>query len=191
MRVDLIDREPSGPIQSVWEGAKAIVAGFAMTLKHLFRKPITEEYPEFKRKLPPRTRALIILTRDPDGGERCVACYLCSAACPVSCISMQSAEREDGRRYAAWFRINFARCIYCGLCEEACPTSAIQLTPMFETCQRDILKLVYEKEDLLVDHGGKDPDYNFYKHAGVVTAVGGKGEHIGEDKPVNIRSNLP
>jgi NADH-quinone oxidoreductase subunit I len=191
MRVDLIDKKPSGPARAVWEGAKAIVAGFAMTLKHLFRRPITEEYPEFKRQLPSRTRAIIILTRDPDGGERCVACYLCSAACPVSCISMQSAEREDGRRYAAWFRINFARCIYCGLCEEACPTSAIQLTPMFETCQRDILKLVYEKEDLLVDHGGKDPDYNFYKHAGVVTAVGGKGEHIGEDKPVNIRSNMP
>jgi NADH-quinone oxidoreductase subunit I len=191
MRVDLIDKEPSGPIRALWEGAKAIAGGFATTLRHLFRKPITEEYPEFKRMLPARTRARIILTRDPDGGERCVACYLCSAACPVSCISMQSAAGEDGRRHAAWFRINFARCIYCGLCEEACPTSAIQLTPMFETCERDILKLVYEKEDLLVNHGGKDPDYNFYKHAGVVTAVGGKGEHIGEEMPVNIRSNLP
>ncbi|MCU0237792.1 MAG: NADH-quinone oxidoreductase subunit NuoI [Acidobacteria bacterium] len=191
MRVDLIDREPAGPIQAVWEGAKAIVAGFATTLKHLFRRPITEEYPEFKRPLPERTRARIILTRDPDGGERCVACYLCSAVCPVSCISMQSTEREDGRRAAAWFRINFARCIYCGLCEEACPTSAIQLTPMFETCERDILKLVYEKEDLLVDHGGKDLEYNFYQHAGVVTAVGGKGEHLDEDQPVNVRSNMP
>jgi NADH-quinone oxidoreductase subunit I len=191
MRVDLIDKEPAGPIRAVWEGAKAIAEGFATTLKHLFRKPVTEEYPEFKRRLPDRTRARIILTRDPDGGERCVACYLCSAVCPVSCISMQSAEREDGRRVAAWFRINFARCIYCGLCEEACPTSAIQLTPMFETCERDILKLVYEKEDLLVDHGGKDPDYNFYQHAGVVTAIGGKGEHVGEDRPVNFRSNMP
>jgi NADH-quinone oxidoreductase subunit I len=191
MRVDLIDKEPAGPIQAVWEGAKAIAGGFATTLKHLFRKPVTEEYPEFKRRLPDRTRARIILTRDPDGGERCVACYLCSAVCPVSCISMQSAEREDGRRLAAWFRINFARCIYCGLCEEACPTSAIQLTPMFETCERDILKLVYEKEDLLVDHGGKDPDYNYYKHAGVVTGIGGKGEHVGEDRPVNFRSNMP
>jgi len=191
MRVDLIDKEPSGPIQAFWEGAKAIAVGFATTLKHLFRKPITEEYPEFKRRLPARTRARIVLTCDPAGGERCVACYLCSAVCPVSCISMQSAEREDGRRYAAWFRINFARCIYCGLCEEACPTSSIQLTPMFETCERDILKLVYEKEDLLVNHGGKDPDYDFYRHAGVVTAVGGKGEHIGEDRPVNVRSNMP
>ncbi len=191
MRVDLIDKKPAGPMQAVWEGVKAVAVGFATTLKHIFRKPITEEYPEFKRRLPARTRARIILTRDADGGERCVACYLCSAVCPVSCISMQSAEQEDGRRYAAWFRINFARCIYCGLCEEACPTSAIQLTPMFETCERDILKLVYEKEDLLVDHGGKDPDYNFYRHAGVVTAVGSKGEHLNEDKPVNVRSNMP
>ena len=173
------------------EAVKALAIGFATTFKHLFRKPITEQYPEFKRTLPERTRARIILTRDPDGGERCVACYLCSAVSPVSCISMQSAEREDGRRYATWFRINFARCIYCGLCEEACPTSAIQLTPMFETCDKEILPLVYEKEDLLVDHCGKDKEYNFYRYAGIATKEGGKGEHIKEDKPVNIKSNLP
>ena len=131
-------------MSSALEAVKALATGFATTFKHLFRKPITEEYPEFKRTLPERTRARIILTRDPDGNERCVACYLCSAVCPVSCISMQSAAKEGGRRYAAWFRINFARCIYCGLCEEACPTSAIQLTPNFETCEKDILKLVYE-----------------------------------------------
>jgi NADH-quinone oxidoreductase subunit I len=29
--------------------------------------------------------------------------------------------------------------------------------------------MVYEKEDLLVDHSGKDRDYNFYRYAGVVT----------------------
>jgi NADH-quinone oxidoreductase subunit I len=178
-------------MSSAFEAVKAIATGFATTFKHLFRKPITEQYPEFKRTLPERTRARIILTRDPDGKERCVACYLCSAACPVSCISMQSAAKEDGRRYATWFRINFARCIYCGLCEEACPTSAIQLTPNFETCEKDILKLVYEKEDLLVDHGGKDQDYCFYKYSGIVTDVGGKGEHAKESKPVNIKSNMP
>ena len=183
--------EKFAPMEEVLEVLKAFADGFATTFKHLFRKPITEQYPEYKRPLPERTRARIILTRDPDGGERCVACYLCSAACPVSCISMQSAEREDGRRYAAWFRINFGRCIYCGLCEEACPTSAIQLTPDFEICNREILSLVYEKEDLLVDHGGKDREYNFYQHAGVVTDMGDKGTHIQERKPVNVKSNMP
>lgn len=173
------------------DAVKGLAGSYAITLKHLFRRPITEEYPEYKRPLPARSRARIVLTRDPDGDERCVACYLCSAACPVSCISMESAEREgDGRRYARWFRINFSRCIYCGLCEEACPTLAIQLTPDFEFCKDDVLKLVYEKEDLLVDHGGKDPDYDYYRHAGVVVK-GGKGTHIDEDAPVDVTSNMP
>ena len=43
----------------------------------------------------------------------------------------------------------------------------------------------------LVDHGGKDKEYNFYRYAGIVTDAGGKGEHVKEDKPVNIKSNLP
>jgi NADH-quinone oxidoreductase subunit I len=167
-----------------------IFIGFGTTFKHLFQRPVTEQYPEQKRPLPPRSRARIILTRDPDGDERCVACYLCSAVCPVSCISMQSAARGDGRRYPRWFRINFARCIYCGLCEEACPTLAIQLTPHFETSEREVLKLVAEKEDLLVNHGGKNRDYNFYRYAGV-TIVGEKGTHMNEQKPVDVKSNLP
>src|SRR5512135_2419062 len=129
------------------KGIWGLVTGFLVVLLHLFRKPVTEQYPEYKRPLPARTRARIILTRDPEGGERCVACYLCSAVCPVSCISMESAEAENGRRYARWFRINFSRCIFCGFCEEACPTLAIQLTPDYEFCKNDPLKMVYEKKD--------------------------------------------
>jgi len=173
------------------DAIKSLGTGFATTFKHLFRKPITEQYPEFKRPLPERSRARIVLTRNPDGTERCVACYLCSAVCPVSCISMQSAEKENGRRFAEWFRINLGRCIYCGFCEEACPTSAIQLTPDFENCRQDILSLVFEKEDLLIDHCGKDDQTNFYRHAGVATDTGDKGTHVGETKPVNVKSNMP
>ncbi len=97
---------------SIWVEFVGLISGFWTLFKHLFRNPVTEQYPEYVRPLPVRSRARIILTRDPDGDERCVACYLCSGVCPVSCISMQSAERADGRRYARWFRINFARCIY-------------------------------------------------------------------------------
>jgi len=171
-------------------GAVGVVEPFWVTLKHLFRRPITEQYPEYKRPLPARARGRIVLTRSPDGEERCVACQLCSGVCPVSCISMQSAVREDGRRYAEWFRINFGRCIFCGLCEEACPTLAIQLTPDFEMSTDDPLRLIHEKMDLTVEHGGKHPDYDFYRHAGV--AVGREpGSHEDEDAPVNPRSNFP
>jgi len=177
-------------LEALVEGAAALATGFSVTLRHLFRRPITEEYPEYKRPLPVRSRARLVLTRDPDGQERCVACYLCAAACPVGCISMQSAEGPGGRRYATWFRVHFGRCIYCGFCEEACPTLAIQLTPHFENSQREILNLVAEKEDLLVDHGGKNRDYSFYRHSGVAVA-GAKGTHENEEPPVDPRSLLP
>jgi len=175
-------------LATVLTGLWGLAASYGMTMRHLFRRPLTEQYPEEKRTLPERSRARIVLTRDPDGNERCVACYLCSGVCPVSCISMESAEDRDGRRYARWFRINFARCIYCGLCEEACPTLAIQLTPDFEFSQTVLLELVAEKRDLLVDHGGKNREYNFYRHAGV---LGPRGSHLNENPPVDYMSNMP
>jgi NADH-quinone oxidoreductase subunit I len=168
----------------------ALLTGMWITWKHIFRRPVTIQYPEEKRTPYPRYRARIVLTRDPDGGERCVACYLCSAACPVDCISMQSTEMENGRRIAAWFRINFSRCIFCGLCAEACPTLAIQMTPDFEMCTRDIMGLVAEKEDLLIDGCGKSTEYNFYRHAGIgITQPRGQG--LEENAPVDVRGLLP
>jgi len=160
-------------------------------LTHLFRKRVTVPYPEKKSYVPPRFRGRIILSRDPDGGERCVACYLCSAACPVDCIALQATEDETGRRYPEWFRINFSRCIFCGFCEEACPTYAIQLTPDFEMGEYERTNLVYEKEDLLISGTGKYPDYSFWLHAGM--AIGGKdkGEAVDEMPPVDVQDLLP
>ena len=174
----------------LWRDIKGTVEPFWVTLRNMFRRPVTIQYPEEKKIPSPRYRARIVLTRDPDGEERCVACYLCSAACPVDCISMQSAERPDRRRYAAWFRINFSRCIYCGLCAEACPTLAIQMSPHYEFSSRDPLSLVYEKEDLLIDNGGKDKEYNFYRHAGI-GVVNPRGGNPDESPPVDVRTNMP
>lgn len=160
-------------------------------LLHTFDKRVTVQYPDEKPVLAPRWRGRIVLSRDPDGEERCVGCYLCAVACPVDCIALQATEDEHGRRYPEFFRINFSRCIFCGFCEEACPTYAIQLTPDFELGERQRPSLVYEKEDLLIAGTGKYPGYNFYRHAGL--AIGGKdkGEAEGEDPPIDIRSLLP
>ena len=160
-------------------------------LKHSFSRPETVQYPEQKPYLAPRFRGRIILSRDPDGQERCVACYLCAAACPVDCIALQATEDEHGRRYPAFFRINFSRCILCGFCEEACPTLAIQLTPDYEMCEYDRRNLVYEKEDLLISGPGKQPDYDFYRVAGMAIGGKGKGEAENESPPVDTHSLMP
>ena len=171
----------------MWSHLKSI----GIILRHTFRKRETLGYPERKPALPPRWRGRIILSRDPDGAERCVACYLCAAACPVSCIALQAAENAQGRRYPVFFRINFSRCIFCGFCEEACPTYAIQLTQDFEMGEYRREALVYEKADLLIDGPGKVPDYNFYRVAGVAVGVKGKGTGEQESPPVDVRSLLP
>ncbi len=158
---------------------------------HTFHRRVTKQYPEEKAYLAPRFRGRIILSRDPDGGERCVACYLCAAACPVDCIALQATEDETGRRYPAFFRINFSRCIFCGWCEEACPTYAIQLTPDFEMSEYRRQDLVYEKEHLLIDGPGKYPGYNFWRVSGVAIGGKGKGESENEAPPTDLRSLLP
>jgi len=160
-------------------------------LPHLFRRRDTVLFPEERPYLPPRYRGRIVLTRDPAGAERCVACYLCAVACPVDCIALQATEDETGRRYPEWFRINFSRCIFCGFCEEACPTKAIQLTPDFDMNEYRRENMVYEKEHLLISGPGKYPDYDFYQVAGV--AIGGKdkGEAENEAPPVDLRSLTP
>jgi NADH-quinone oxidoreductase subunit I len=162
-----------------------------LTFLHMFSKRVTIQYPDVKVPLPPRYRGRIVLTRDPDGGERCVACYLCAVACPVDCIALQATQDPTGRRYPEFFRINFSRCIYCGFCEEACPTYSIQLLPDMEMSEYNRQNMVYEKEHLLISGEGKYHGYNFYRVAGM--AIGGKdkGEALNENKPIDLKTLLP
>jgi NADH-quinone oxidoreductase subunit I len=145
---------------------KGIIASVLRVGRMLGARTQTRLYPEQKPDLPPRYRARIVLTRDPNGVERCVACNLCAAACPVDCIDVVKAETAEGQWYPESFRINFARCIFCGFCEEACPTSAIQLTADFELADYDRDALVYDKQDLLIAGPGKDPLYSYRAIAG-------------------------
>jgi NADH-quinone oxidoreductase subunit I len=159
--------------------------------RHAWRRRATVQYPERKRPLPARARGRIILSRDPDGLERCVACYLCAVACPVDCIALQATEDAHGRRFPEFFRINFSRCIFCGFCEDACPTYAIQLTPDYEMSERQRASLVYEKEDLLIEGTGKYRDYNFYRVAGLAVAGKDKGQADNESPPVDLTTLMP
>ncbi|MEI8081280.1 MAG: 4Fe-4S binding protein, partial [Actinomycetes bacterium] len=68
--------------------------GIGVVVGHAFRQRDTIEYPDEMVYLPPRYRGRIVLTRDPQGEERCVACYLCSVACPVDCIALQATQDE-------------------------------------------------------------------------------------------------
>ncbi|ANZ22391.1 NADH dehydrogenase [Buchnera aphidicola (Diuraphis noxia)] len=177
---------------------KNIIFGFFTQIRsilmiglNIFSRSETRLYPEKKVSLSPRYRGRIILTRNTDGKERCVACNLCAAVCPVDCISLQKSEKIDGRWYPEFFRINFSRCIFCGLCEEACPTAAIQLTTDFELSDFKRKDLIYEKKDLLISGPGKYPDYNFYKFCGVSIKDKEINKLHSESEPVDVKNLLP
>jgi NADH-quinone oxidoreductase subunit I len=167
------------------------IRSLAGVFLHAVRRRETIQYPEETPYLAPRYRGRIVLSRDPDGAERCVACYLCAVACPVDCIALEKTEDESGRWYPKSFRINFSRCIYCGMCEEACPTYAIQLTPDFEMSEYERHNMVYEKEDLLISGPGKYSGYNFYRVAGLAVRGKDKGEAENESPPVDVRGLMP
>ena len=124
---------------------------------HSFHRRVTIQYPDEKPYLTPRTRGRIILSRDPDGGERCVACHLCSAVCPVDCIALQATEDENGRRFPEFFRINFSRCIFCGLCEDACPVDALELTQDFELASYTREGAIWDRQ--MLEEGPKPTQY--------------------------------
>ena len=84
---------------------------------------VTEQFPEQQPKLPANYRGVHRLNRDEEGRVKCVACYMCSTACPAHCIDIVAAPSPwpDREKYPETFVIDELRCIYCGMCEEACP----------------------------------------------------------------------
>jgi NADH-quinone oxidoreductase subunit I len=158
----------------------ALAKGLMVTLKHFFRKKVTIQYPEEKYVPPDGYRGLHRLNKYPDGRIRCVACEMCSAACPADCIHIVPGPSpwEDGKeRYPVRFDIDLLRCIFCGFCEMACPEEAIELTEIYDFSN-------YTRDDLLIDKEGLlgvyelTKDKNYYSRR----TVGQESEALPSDK---------
>ncbi|HIM26096.1 MAG TPA: NADH-quinone oxidoreductase subunit NuoI [Rhodospirillales bacterium] len=128
-----------------------LVTGMALTLRYMFRKKITINYPFEKGPLSPRFRGEHALRRYPNGEERCIACKLCEAICPAQAITIEAEPRPDGSRRTTRYDIDMVKCIYCGLCEEACPVDAIVEGPNFEYSTENREELLYDKDKLLAN----------------------------------------
>ncbi len=78
----------------------------SVTLRELFQPTIVENYPDGPGPLKgavfqDRYRGVHVLQRDENGLEKCVACFLCAAACPSNCIYIEAAENTEEQRVSA------------------------------------------------------------------------------------------
>ncbi|HEX6159915.1 MAG TPA: NADH-quinone oxidoreductase subunit I, partial [Thermoanaerobaculia bacterium] len=82
---------------------KPFLVGLGTTFRHMFKKKVAVNYPEQKIPMFPKYRGKQVLMRDENGLEKCVACGLCSVACPADAIYLEAAENDGtvqaGPRY--------------------------------------------------------------------------------------------
>lgn len=129
----------------------AVFGGLWRTLKRMFRPDATVQYPEEKHVPRKGYRGEHRLKQDELGRMKCVACFLCSTACPAECIYIEAGESPwpDRDKIPVRFEIDLLKCIYCGMCEEACPCDAIELTPTFNIVSLTREEKIYDMQKLL------------------------------------------
>lgn len=143
-----------------------IFKGLWITLRNIFKKPVTLQYPEEKPELPAIYRGIPTLVMDPSGREKCVSCQLCEFVCPPKAIRITPGSIDPNGSHAhiekapQEFEINMLRCIYCGLCQEVCPEEAIFLQKEYSLSGLSREELVFKKSKLY-QLGGKLPDAHF------------------------------
>jgi NADH-quinone oxidoreductase subunit I len=152
--------------KSFWHGLYLgpIFQGLMVTLRHVFRRKDTLQYPEQRREFGDRYRGVPALVKDQDGRGKCVACYMCQFVCPPLAITIEADEYPPGdelhqiEKYPKRFEINMLRCIYCGLCEEACPEEAIFMSKTYVVTGLSRELMIFDKEKLYSIGGTRHDD---------------------------------
>lgn len=114
--------------ESTFKYIIALVLGHLTVFKHLFKRPVTLQYPEKKRELNEYFRGVHALNID-----KCTACGTCQRVCPsFGTIEIEKEKDESGKFYPKNYTIDLNKCIFCGNCAQYCPFKAIIMTKGYE-----------------------------------------------------------
>lgn len=120
-----------------------IAKGMMLTLRHLFRHPITIQYPEERLNPSRRIRGNELIWNE----EKCTGCQICAKACHISAIDMTVDPVKVNKRNAVYkYEVDTGYCIMCGLCVEACPFDALFMGYDYERAKYKRGDLVQTKE---------------------------------------------
>jgi len=143
---------------SIFHSLYTVVVGMKITIKHLFTRSATVQYPTVKMKIPERARNRLFVNIDD-----CMGCDQCAIACPVDCITIETikstpdmdlgmtSKNTKKRLYIPRFDIDIAKCCYCGLCVWPCPTECIVMTDVYEFSEYDRHNLIYSFSNMTTE----------------------------------------
>lgn len=138
-------------LKNTWLGIWTVLVGMNITLKHMFTRSVTIQYPEVRVPMVDRARNRLFVNMDD-----CIGCLQCERACPVDCITIETVKSlptedlgvtSNGKKKALWvtkFDIDISKCCYCQLCVFPCPTECIVMTDVYEFSEYKRDNLVYK-----------------------------------------------
>jgi NADH-quinone oxidoreductase subunit I len=133
-------------VSEILVGGKSLVVGLWITLKRLFTRIVTVQYPRQKLTMTPNFRGHIEFIRfDDTKTHHCVACGLCERTCPSHVIKVQGDKEKAGTpKTGRLYYIDFSKCSLCGLCVDVCPECTLQFSKEYEY-------VFYHRWDTVID----------------------------------------
>lgn len=184
-------------LKNTWLGIWTVLVGMNITLKHMFTRSVTIQYPEVRVPMVDRARNRLFVNMDD-----CIGCLQCERACPVDCITIETVKSlptedlgvtSNGKKKALWvtkFDIDISKCCYCQLCVFPCPTECIVMTDVYEFSEYKRDNLIYKFATLTPDEI-EEKKNNFEKLQAEKEAAKAAAEKLKAENEKKAEENKP
>ncbi len=142
--------------RDIFDTIRSVSIGMKITLRYIFMRPVTVNYPEQRLSFAPRYRGIHEFELN-----KCIACDLCAKACPVDCIYIEKTgprridkvsglvdESDPKNGKLTRFAIDYSKCLFCALCTEPCPTECIHMGKLHDLSAYTRAEAVVEFQEL-------------------------------------------